>query len=399
MVNVKTFHGNYYEVGKQQGEVYKKYRMTLKDIEINPKIFKGQYNIYKKYYPEILEELRGTADALGLPYEKVVYYFLCDEYEADLEKDNAEHKSKHGTMEAELLKKQKNEELQRQQKYVIKDQIKNQKGCSIFSFKVNGNVFLGRSYDWSSRMEKFMSVFRIMYTNKDKYSFCSISDGGLDEHTAKTSLFTFNGDDLINTELLYIGYTYSFCKLTRYGLTYYHYMRYIVENCKTLKDVVKIIVDLPLCSPRNFFVCDKQGNTCVIEHNTRIYKVLYPENNILIQTNHSLHPELSKTDLVLQLMPFHDTYVRWFELYMLLNQYKKGFNLRTAKQIMRTTSRYVFAQSSYNKTIWNFFIDINNKKYHMLFENKEKTRFLDIFKFLFSNIEENKLKEINKLEK
>lgn len=55
-MNIKTFKGNFFEIGFQQGKIYKANGMTFNKVKIDPVLYKNQLEVYKKYYPELLEE-------------------------------------------------------------------------------------------------------------------------------------------------------------------------------------------------------------------------------------------------------------------------------------------------------------------------------------------------------
>ncbi len=78
---IKTFRGDFFQIGKQEGEIYKKNGMDLNSFKFDSKIYKKQLEIYKKYYPEMLEELRGITLKLNLNEEKVINYFITNEIE------------------------------------------------------------------------------------------------------------------------------------------------------------------------------------------------------------------------------------------------------------------------------------------------------------------------------
>ena len=52
----------------------------------------------------------------------------------------------------------------------------------------------------------------------------------------------------------------------------------------------------------------------VVEHTSKRFKVRYPQNNVLIITNHYVDPELMKEDIVLDIWPRHSTFIRYYEV-------------------------------------------------------------------------------------
>ena len=58
-IKVQNFKGNYFEIGKQQGEIYKKRGMDISKVKIDRALYDKQLAIYRKHYPQLLEELNG----------------------------------------------------------------------------------------------------------------------------------------------------------------------------------------------------------------------------------------------------------------------------------------------------------------------------------------------------
>jgi hypothetical protein len=52
---MKIFKGSFFEIGKQQGEIYRQNGLDLTSIKVNQKIVTKQLKIYKKHYPHLLE--------------------------------------------------------------------------------------------------------------------------------------------------------------------------------------------------------------------------------------------------------------------------------------------------------------------------------------------------------
>jgi predicted choloylglycine hydrolase len=72
----KKFKGKHYEIGKVQGKFYKKEKLSLQKT-INRQVLTKQLQIYSKHYPEYLEKLRGIADSMDEPLEKIQFNFLA----------------------------------------------------------------------------------------------------------------------------------------------------------------------------------------------------------------------------------------------------------------------------------------------------------------------------------
>ena len=72
-MKMKIFKGSFFEIGEQQGRLYKANGMKLPDkVEIDPILYKNQLRIYEKHYPELLEKLSGIAEAGSYDKDKLI---------------------------------------------------------------------------------------------------------------------------------------------------------------------------------------------------------------------------------------------------------------------------------------------------------------------------------------
>ena len=46
-MNIKTFKGNFFEIGQQQGKIYKTNGMNFDKVKIDPVLYKNQLEVYK----------------------------------------------------------------------------------------------------------------------------------------------------------------------------------------------------------------------------------------------------------------------------------------------------------------------------------------------------------------
>ena len=112
-MQIKTLKGNYLEIGKQLGKIYKKNGMNLKLIKVDKTLLDEQKKIYQKYFPGILEELREMNEILKIDEDKLLFFFLAGELD-----------------------------------WFRKSYLT--KACTIFGVKSKKGLFVGRNYDWLS---------------------------------------------------------------------------------------------------------------------------------------------------------------------------------------------------------------------------------------------------------
>lgn len=326
---IKTFEGNYFEIGEQHGKIYKKNGMDIKNIKVDQVLYKNQLDVYKKYYPELLEEFRGIAIGLNLDEEKVINFFITNE---------------------------------------IKEYSKIGKACTIFGFKTNKSLYVGRNYDWLPKTEEFFQIYKVY--NPQKNSFIAVTDGAYGaEAGLNVNNFFYNVDDAINDKGLFIGLTFAYADEWSYGLTCIHMTKLIAETCATVEEAIKVFEKVPLCCPKNFFIADKKGDMVIIEHTSKKFKILRPKENILIQTNHYVDKELEKDDTVLKRIPYHNTFLRYYETLQGINFKQKKFNHNSIIKILGRKGSYTCQNFPGVKTIWSLALDIQREKYTLFYDH------------------------------
>ena len=342
-MNIKTFKGNFFEIGQQQGKIYKTNGMNFDKVKINPVLYKNQLEVYKKHYPELLEEFRGMAKGGNFDEEKLIYNFITSEI------------------------------------FYYRNRFRLDKACTIFGYKVKNNLFVGRNYDWLPETDKIFEVYKVV--NPERNSFIAVTDMGIDSPaTAKPRYFFYNADDAINDKGLFIGLTFAYADQWSYGVSCIHMTKLIIETCETVKEAIKVFEKVPLCFPKNFFIADKNGDMAIVEHTSKKFKVVYPKDNILIQTNHYVDNELAKEDTVLKRVPFHNTFIRYYETLQKINFERDKFKLDSAIKILGKPGSYTCQNFPGIKTIWTLALDMTNKKYKIYWDisGKRKTEELAI---------------------
>jgi len=350
-MNVKIFKGNFFEIGQQQGEIYKDNGMNFGKLKIDyPLLYKKQLQVYKKYYPEALEELKGVAQAGNFDKDKLFYSFLCSEILA----------------------------------YAYKFGLDVNKACTIFGVSNKNGVFIGRNYDWLAVTENFFQIYKVR--NPKINSYIAVSDMGIaSEALAKPKYLSYCPDDLVNNKGLFISLTFAYNPKWSYGLTYFHMLRFISEKCSSVEEAIEVFKKVPLDCPKNFFIADKNGKMVVVEHASgRKFKVRYPQNGILIITNHYVDPELAKEDIVLKYLPSHNTFLRYYETLFKINQRKEDLKLADVIGILGDTKSYVCQNLILNKvhikTIWTLALDMKRQKYQIYWDlfSKRKLKTLEV---------------------
>src|SRR3989338_7527451 len=180
-MKIKTFKGTFFEIGQQQGKIYRKNKMNFSKTS-NLELFKRQLRIYKKYYPELLDEFEGMAIAGNFDKEKLISKFITEEI-------------------------------------IWFRKSLNLKACTIFGVKNKNGVFVGRNYDWHPVAENIFEAYRVI--NSKRNHFIAVTDMGIRD-VANPSIHYYNADDAINDKGLFIGLTFAHTDNWSYGLSCIH---------------------------------------------------------------------------------------------------------------------------------------------------------------------------------
>lgn len=210
------YRGTHYEAGFRWGALLlKRKNKILEHVPFAVTAERMEYAqacvpVYETYYPEILDEIRGLADGQQ-----------CDER----------------ALRAVLFSM-----------YAMPPACQ----CSCFAMASEEGVLLGRNSDFLTAMERLN--MNVIYRLTDgAYAF-----------TGNTTAF-IEMEDGVNEHRLAIGLTAVFPLCRKPGLNAGMLLRYFLEKCKTVPEVLAAVHELPIASAQTFTVADAAGNLAVIE--------------------------------------------------------------------------------------------------------------------------------------
>ena len=330
-VSIQTFSGNYYEIGRQMGQVYRKNGAIDNPAPIDQELYQNQLKAYEKYYPAFLEELKGIAEGGGYDPERSIASALTGEI------------------------------------FFFRNMIGLGRSCTIFGYRKEGNLFVGRNYDWLPMPGNLFETYRV--NHNDANSYFAVTDYGLvDPKRTEPQYRAFLPEDALNDQGLFVGITFSFAYQWGYGISSIHLVKLIAETCASVEDALVLFERVPACCPKKYFIADRQGNMVTVEHTAKRFKVVYPKENTLIQTNHYIDSELAKEDTVLQKIPFHNTFIRYYETLQRIALQREHFNFDSILWILNGPGTYTLQNLPDIQTIWTLALDMTNQKYKIYWD-------------------------------
>lgn len=335
---MNKFTGSYAEFGEYLAKKLAERNHDF-DTRVNRRTLNKQLKIYKKYWPELLEESKAVANYLHMSEDEILY----DEIASTVDNQKRHVKNAHDSKTD---------------------------ACTIFAIKENGKTFVGRNYDWDPSARNYFQTYDLKIGNSYRY-FAFSDEGTYPRHYGRRTWKLYM-EDAINEHGLYIGLTASKLreKYWNYGFSSYHIIRYIAEHCKTTKEALAVFRKIPVAVPKNFLIADKTGDVAVIEHAAKSYKILRPKNfknaEYIIHTNHCLSPEYAKVDPVLQCNPSADTFLRYAEADYLIRKQLPNYDFTDTGRILRN-SHYIYN----GDTIWSLALELSEPRLTYYYDTAE----------------------------
>lgn len=273
--DVVQFRGSHYDFGRYQGE-------KLKDSPIlknrqkqwKPRMHRHfitdeslSIDILKKIAPQIVEEIYGLRDALGLDTKTALQQF--------------------GGYYLELVVS----------------------GCSIFA----DEDFLIRNYDSHPR------------GYEGRYVFYQPTDQGFS--TVGPSMQIAGRIDGINEKGLTIGYNFTHTKKSSDGFLCSMISRLVLETCETVDDAIDLLKEIPHRHSFSYVVQDQAGIPYVIEASPR--KVIHRQSNVCTNHFHVLNEENryrqeETREREQNIINYQNCQPKPYDAFMIMNQMKHG---------------------------------------------------------------------------
>lgn len=308
------------------------------NTNINSRTLNKQLKLYKKVWPELLDESKAVASCLDMPEKEIIY----DEIASAVDYQKAHVATRDAQPDA----------------------------CTIFAIHENNKVFIGRNYDWDPSTRNYFQNYDLKIGKM--YRYVAFSDEGVYYRHHGRRTWKLYMEDAVNECGLYIGLTASKLgeKYWNYGFSPYHIIRYIAEHCKTTKEALSVFRRVPVITPKNFLIADKAGDIAVVEHAAESHRIIRPKPfckaEYIVHTNHCLSPDYIGKDPVLITNPKTSTFLRYEETDYMIRKELPDYNFTDLWRILRQ-SRYVYSKN----TIWSLALELSEPRYTYYFDTAE----------------------------
>lgn len=325
------YHGRFkkthYEAGYNWGRLLYKNGKIIKNnttfkITEERKIFAEKcLPIYEKYYPEILEEIKGLADGQKSSYEDF-YTFLLSMYSFEFNNH-----------------------------------------CTCIAVCDKNQILFGRNSDFLVSLEKL--YMNTLYNLDNSYAF-----------NANTTAF-IEMEDGINEYGLAVGLTFIYPTITKPGFNAGILVRYILEKCKTTEEAIEKIKKLPIASAQTLTIADSKGNIVVIECNSNNIEIIKPnkDENFVTTTNEFNTNKMKKYNKIN--IDNWKSKERYLVSYKTLKEHKNNYSFNLIKDIL--SGKYGFMCNYDRKTnadtVWSVIYDIKNKKIYRVEGNPKRKQY------------------------
>jgi predicted choloylglycine hydrolase len=266
----------------------------------------SEYHV-KRVFPQVLEEIKGFADACKAPYEQLEAFMFGI-----------------GGFKPEPM-------------------------CSVFASFNGADVVFGRNYDFFYSFKKYTES----YLTKPEGGYISVGH---------TDVF-IGREDGVNEKGLAIGMTGVPSEGNSPGISFCLLVRCVLDKCATVKDALEILTKAQHISTFNYLIADKQGNMAVVEAAPEKVRVRKPEGRrgYIVCTNHFVHPEMEDMeDQKARNTTEWDSMPRYNLITSVLAE-RNRIDVKVAERILSNHSGYVCSHQEKIKlgTIWSVIASLN----------------------------------------
>lgn len=267
MVEQMYLQGSYREMGEQQGRPLKFLGLDLPAPQPRMRHFARQcQELLARFAPELLEELEGVAEAAELDHDTLLTFSLTIPF------DPAAVPAPSCTVLAVLPER-----------------------------TVDGRLIVGRNFDFfHDESEEGATTYRTY----PRGAYASL--GNCDTWVGR--------EDGLNEAGLFVAQAHMFMRGLQPGLAFWFIVRLLLDRCASVREALELIRQVPHAASWTYLLADASGQAVVVEPTVEGIALRYPQDGLLLLTNHALCPEWAGRE---SFVP-PDSHPRYDRLQMLL---------------------------------------------------------------------------------
>lgn len=305
--------GTYDEMGRQQGRTLRRVGLTFPPAREKVLRFAKQcQKIADQYAPELLDEMRGVAEEARVDYGSLLTFTLS----APFEEQN------------------------------IPD-------CTVVAVTPDRTIdkvsIVGRNYDF------FHDI-----SDKGATTYCTYPKGRY-ASVGNCDIWVGRNDGL-NEAGLFVGMAQYFFPGLKPGLIFWFILRLILDRCANVDEGLKLIQNVPHAQSFTYLMADRSGKALVVEPTVEGIELRYPEDGLLIMTNHAVCKRWVGRETFVP----PDSHPRYNRLRELLGG-QDLIDLETVKQAMRDHKGFICSHGEHMTdrkfgTIWSTVGKLNGRQ-------------------------------------
>jgi len=302
--------GSYYEMGYNYGANLHRHGFRAPE-QTEEKLDFGRRSEEeaKKFFPEILEEVQGFADACHAPYEQLAALLLSV-----------------GCFEVE------------------------QSTCSIFTAFNGSDAVFGRNYDFYYSFKRHIEAY--LTCPREGYWSLGHSD------------IFIGREDGVNEKGLAVGITGIRGKSVKPGVNFAVGTRHLLDRCSSVGEGVKALSGVQHSTTCTYLLADREGDMAVVEASPGRVRTRRPGegDSFIVCTNHFLHPEMLEMENQKE-RPW-DSETRYKTIYGMLKEQRGKIDVEGAQKILSNHSGYVCSHQKKIQlgTLWSVVATLKQPK-------------------------------------
>ena len=322
------FKGTHYEAGYKYGKFLADHGHIIKEsptFEITAELKEFSQKclpLYRKYYPEVVEEIQGMADGQNSPLEyltDILFPMYC---------------------------------------------FKPQNHCTAFALSDGKNILLGKNSDFLVSIEKLYQ--NCLYNLTDSYAF-----------NGNTTAF-IQIEDGMNQQGLAVALTFLYPHLNKPGLNAGMLVRYLLEKCTTVDEALAALKELPIASAQMITLADSIGKIAVAECNPVKMVVRYPgkDEKSIASANCFITDEMKEYRTPSNIDSWHSE-LRFQTADDALRKHKDNYSLSFAKDLLAGKYGFIcqYDRKKNADTVWSAIYDCKNMRFYRVEGNPSRKPF------------------------